>query len=751
MKNTGRVKRMTAGGLLAMLSALAGAAESPGGVPTLIQRLKDRDPSIQREAANALRALQDPQAMPELLKALKDPHAGVRMTVAQTIGRMANAEVRGEWKKIYKKPHPLFPLMLQILKALVEAVQDKDWQVSQHAADALYAINDPQAIPFLIKAFDHPETAVRQLVVKLLGTMHGLSGHLLTKAQSDPDPIISQIAEAVAARLQQESDEEMRRMMSREEEPEPIEPDPERVAGLIELLKQGELEHRRIAAEDLMSINAPAVVPALIEALHDTDQGVRLMAVWALGQKNDPAAEPALLNLVNDPSAEIRAVALNSLGTLNPNAALTLAFQGFKDTDSNVRKAALTILGRSETVHPKIFPAVSAALEDSNPGVRQTAAETLGLLKNIKGIPILNKASEDADPGVRQAAILALGGLAPNAIPVLTTLLVRKETDVKRAAAAALGSTHQRAAVAPLVKALSDADPTVRQAVVSALSRIPDAQAAIGLVQALQDVDPTVQEWALQYLMVVRKNPESAAAAPAVIKAMKGVDSRTRHTLAMVLGKLNHPAALTALIDALGDNAVGMTQEQIIKRGFNMYDEETWPGLGNAEGDVLETVRQAAVKGIILRGPHTSQAGPALANALKHKNPGVRKAAAVALGYVGDSDTVLALGAAVKDPDPVCANGNCIPWIVRQSLKYMPPSSSPLNSSGRSHSYVTSRTQSSIGGESSETSMIKTLKGGLDSSPHLDGGRGQQEGIIEVGMIKGAFSNTSVPVSPHAA
>src|SRR5512142_2813875 len=78
----------------------------------------------------------------------------------------------------------------------------------------------------------------------------------------------------------------------------------------------------------------------------------------------------------------------------------------------------------------------------------------------------------------------------------------------RQAAAAALGKSRRREAVAPLSALVRDTDNRVRLEVVDALRLLRDTSAAPALVVSLQDGDPRVREQAISALVEIYSERE---------------------------------------------------------------------------------------------------------------------------------------------------------------------------------------------------------------------------------------------------
>jgi hypothetical protein len=149
---------------------------------------------------------------------------------------------------------------------------------------------------------------------------------------------------------------------------------------------------------------------------------------------------------------------------------------------------------------------LGAALVDTNgTSLNQETAEALeGSADDLDAINRLAKSAlEDTDPSVREDAAQELGKTwSPEAVdPLAQALAGDQDSFVRRTAAEALGRTWSEAAVDPLSQALM-VDPSrwVREYAARALGEIGDTRAVDSLIAALHDTDMSVRESALRSL-----------------------------------------------------------------------------------------------------------------------------------------------------------------------------------------------------------------------------------------------------------
>jgi len=144
--------------------------------------------------------------------------------------------------------------------------------------------------------------------------------------------------------------------------------------------------------------------------------------------------------------------------------------------DKNVRSKAqkdLVELGETAVI------ALTEALKDSNSGVRQLAADTLGRIgpEAKSAVPALIEALEAPDIFVRGHIVESLGNIGPEVkevVPALIEALKDSDVDVRIRAANALEKIGPKAkeAVPALTEALKDPDITVRWNAAGAIIRI---------------------------------------------------------------------------------------------------------------------------------------------------------------------------------------------------------------------------------------------------------------------------------------
>jgi HEAT repeat protein len=155
--------------------------------------------------------------------------------------------------------------------------------------------------------------------------------------------------------------------------------------------------------------------------------------------------------------------------------------KGLSDTTPGVRVSAAVSLGQLSSV--EAAPALAQALGDINPAVRAAAASALFRLGTADQATIrtVRDLVQHSDPGVRAAAARSLArartkqheaGVSTSAVEILKTLLDDPLPRPRIAAARALGQIGGADLVPSLKKALRDQDEAVRATAAGALGRV---------------------------------------------------------------------------------------------------------------------------------------------------------------------------------------------------------------------------------------------------------------------------------------
>ena len=290
-----------------------------------------------------------------------------------------------------------------------------------------------------------------------------------------------------------------------------------------------------------------------------------------------------------------------------------------------------------------------AALKDENSDVRQAAAYALGEIKDPRAVEPLIAALKDEDSDVRKAAARALGEIKdPRAVEPLIAALEDEELRVRAAAAEALVKIGAPA-VEPLIAALEDEELRVRAAAAEALGQIGDARAVAPLIAALKDTDKYVRKAATEALGKI-----GAPAVESLSAALKDTDKYVRKAAAYALGEIKDPRAVEPLIAALRDSDVREAAAEALDRlGWKPGKDESagWYWMAKCEWEKCVALGASAVAPLIA--------------ALKDTDKYVRKAAAEALGQIGEVRAIEPLITSLRSTDDPYTRSDVAQALVR--------------------------------------------------------------------------------------
>jgi HEAT repeat protein len=159
------------------------------------------------------------------------------------------------------------------------------------------------------------------------------------------------------------------------------------------------------AAGRLGASSKEKVVPLLLHALYDSNDTVKRAAAEALGElEPTPEFLGSMPDLLTSSDVGIRRAAMLTLLQIESTRWLASLYQALQDADPLVRQRAVAILG--ETGIQTVLPPIRERLtRDRDPAVRAEAAYRLRTVSDVETRTVLKKVSEaDSDPMVRRWA-----------------------------------------------------------------------------------------------------------------------------------------------------------------------------------------------------------------------------------------------------------------------------------------------------------------------------------------------------------
>ncbi|HEX6441334.1 MAG TPA: cyclic nucleotide-binding domain-containing protein, partial [Stellaceae bacterium] len=285
---------------------------------------------------------------------------------------------------------------------------------------------------------------------------------------------------------------------------------PASLATLEVLATTGPAAVRRLAWERIFSAEGEDIAARAAVLLKDPDPGLRCVAA-ARVLTEDPA-DPEALGIIR--------------GNPEPEAAL----------------GGIEVLRHAQD--PRLLPVLTALGDHADASVRAAALGAAGALPGEAAAVLdwASRAAKDANPEIRKMAFAVLARLAPEDRlgPVAEQGLADASTEVRQAAAEALGSRGEAAAVAIRAQLRHD-----REEVQLA------AMDALGLAKGEAAGDPLFEELSLHLFATIAPNQELArafprdhAAWPAIRAALDNARGRTLRLVLHALDALGHRRTL---------------------------------------------------------------------------------------------------------------------------------------------------------------------------------------------------------------
>lgn len=546
----------------------------------------------------------------------------------------------------------------EVVDPLIKALKEDDRAVvRKNAAWALGEIGGGKVIPPLIKAMKEDDVGVvRNEAAVALGKIASkkATGALIRTMKKDKYETARKNAAWALSEIADKS----------------------AVGDLVDVLSdKGKSEEEResdavIAQVEaaLINIGSPSVKP-LIGLLDHDEAYVRARAAYCLGKIGDKTALDELMKVAaTDESPMVRGYAITALANLKTRKAVKSQKKEMagaidsllnpKEWKTNRAKAAETLgnIKDERGVEPLLRAANSPMSE-----LRDKAITALGNIGDYRGYDLIAKAIEaELDPSIRADAISAIAKYGDRSsedllLSVLDEELTSQNLSVWEAAVSALGDIESRKAVPKLISILQDRSlPTsLRAKAAEALGKIKDTAASKPLIERLNDESEYDDVWKAAALAAGRELKLSGAAPP-IIKRLKDTwePEALRATAAEALGGTGTDEAIKTLREMLSDSSEAVRGNAALGLGYSGRKEviEDLIGIMQNSGKA-ESERYKAAKA--LGNFSTEEVVQALIQTLNDSSAqeSVRKNAASSLGKIGTDEAVNALIEAYRKTD----------------------------------------------------------------------------------------------------
>lgn len=349
-------------------------------------------------------------------------------------------------------------------------------------------------------------------------------------------------------------------------------------------------------------------------------------------------------NVLKDEDNIARRKSLLELGESQDADVLEILNEHAQETLAMIREGALTALGKLGD--PSAVGTVLQALLDRDSDVIRAAFAALKLIGDRRVVrPLLRFGQER--PQWKPLANDTLVRIGPRVIPELFVLLQSEEIGWMSDAIVVLGRIGDKQAIPLLVERLTHVSHSIRADVAAALALIGDPSSVSHLIHLLKDPESTVRVNAASGLA---RLVDPHAFRP-LLNALQDEDPDVRRYAAVALGELADAKAIPSLMKVLQgwDLLVAMDAP------FVEAIVETIGKLGDASAaQGLLPLLQSKHEGVIfktvvaLKKLRSPLAIPALTSMLQAPQPALRRRVVETLGQAGDVSLVPIIGEVLR-------------------------------------------------------------------------------------------------------
>ncbi|MCT7957425.1 HEAT repeat domain-containing protein [Laspinema palackyanum] len=519
------------------------------------------------------------------------------------------------------------------LHPILQALQDKNWQVRREAVDRLSIDSDPNLTSELLQLLrnEHRNPGVLNGVLQVLAASDVDMIPALVECLKDEDPDLRIYA---ALALGERAD-------------------PRAVLPLIAALGDINANVRYHAIDALGQLRSQEAVEPLVAIAESNDFFLAFPALDALMRICDTAIAPRLLPLLkNTLSWRVRREAVDNLAQQNDPAIAIELLRMLREQhrNPNVLNSVLQILVLSD-VDP--IPSLVECLKDEDPDLRIYTALALGERHDARAIPALIEVLNDPDTNVIYHAIEALGRLrAVDAVEPLLALAESYDFFLAFPAIDALTRIGDRT-IAPRLALLLEHNELLGPQVADALGQLGDADVVKPLALLLNQPHQPIKEIAVAINAIYHRyqtlfgegihvaDLTRAHISPQgqnhLILALKGANPPELSALAQILGWLEGPAIAETLAELLSEPSVReIVLEALVRHGPSAAELL----IAQLDAEDLDT-RSCAI--VALGRIGSQKAVPALMAQLLHTESELVMITTNALAQIGDRSSYEAL------------------------------------------------------------------------------------------------------------
>ncbi|MEM9503514.1 MAG: HEAT repeat domain-containing protein, partial [Cyanobacteria bacterium P01_E01_bin.43] len=406
--------------------------------------------------------------------------------------------------------------------------------------------------------------------------------------------------------------------------------------------------------EEFFGLKEDGILDVLDSKILWTARNVELQKLFEDLTVTESNAIDRITKFLQSDSEVDRRVAVNALEKMGfaGEKALPAIIALLKSPNQAERKFVASTLGRMDA--EEALPQLLAML-DSDPSVRNDAAQAIGQIGGTEIAQDLISRLESPNVEVRTSAVTALawiGADAKDAVPALIKTLKSPNIDEREAAANALGSigTEAKAAISELVSLLDSESANVSGAAALAIGRIGGIEAVPDLIARLNSEDFYVRIQAATALGEI--GAEAKAAVLPLIELLQSPSGDDRKAAVTALGNIgvDAKAAVPELVLLLDTNSY-VRDNAAIAIGQIGGTEAVLDLISLLKAPDVE-IRMAAAKALGGLGADAREATPELVALLaSEKEPESRSEVIRVISQVGGTEAVPALIELLKSPN----------------------------------------------------------------------------------------------------
>ncbi len=608
------------GGSGSGLSSRELAALREAALKVLRHDLKEGPPELRSSALLGLGLSRDEALRPELEQALRQPEPMLRAQAAAALGELGDRRAIFALSALLDKPGGQAGEGPQVLVA---------------AAAALRQLGDPRGQRFLEQMLDtnEQETQFRVALLFCEGGPQDAQRVLRSYAGRTGLPEATRLS--ILGCLSRAGDSAAQsRLQSQLTETGPIEA---RLAAAAKLAQTGDPEGLRFLRELLRKRGREQLLSAHALAQLDEGDGLPLFrelvgnreaqpaarklsaeGLASIGEGQDAPRLAELLSRADEPTlAHAAARAIVQIASRDPGLlsaqSLAWAQSALGDSDAQLRQSAAEILGNN--LGAGAVSLLSGLLHDSDARVRRSVVAALAKQLDSRTTALLRDALRDPEKSVRIEALRALQRLSETAGP--------------SSAAAEKLRPALRDVLSPL---LETGSPQERARAAGLLLRLGDETQRQRLREYLGATDPELRRWALDQLPPTVLSPDELSA------LLSDTSPEVRAAAARRLAERGDRRAIPVLRSAAeGDGADAVTAAALLSRLTTAEGGLDAAGLIQKllrEGDAAKRIEVVSLLGSL----PSAQARPLLLQALRDRDPLVRRMVVEATSELADAD-----------------------------------------------------------------------------------------------------------------